>query len=136
MQILAANNVQYKNTTCQERFLTLKYSKLKSLRKLITFVSGYWMIYNLLKLEQIYNSILCNTMVLLSTIIIVSNNGRGHTHRLQANPWHREKEHKVDIIQALTIHYIFIFQVPFFPFSVNKLCSDKTKICLDIGPAY
>ena len=38
----------------------------------MTYVSGYWMIFNLLKLEQIYNSILCNTMVLSSTIIIVS----------------------------------------------------------------
>ena len=33
----------------------------------MTFVSGYWMIFNLFKLEQIHNSILCNT-----TIIIVS----------------------------------------------------------------
>ena len=31
----------------------------------MTFVSGYRMIFNLLKLEQIYNSILCNTMMLL-----------------------------------------------------------------------
>ena len=30
------------------------------------FVSGYRMIFNLLKVEQIYNSILCNTMVLSS----------------------------------------------------------------------
>ena len=37
----------------------------------MTFVSGYWMISNLFKLEQIYNSILCNTIVLSSTIIIV-----------------------------------------------------------------
>ena len=45
------------------------------------------------------------------------------------------KGHKVGIIQALTVQYICIFQVP-FPFNVNKLCSDKTKIRLDIGPAY
>ena len=37
----------------------------------MTFVSGYCMIFNLFKLEQIYNSILRNTMVLLSAIIIV-----------------------------------------------------------------
>ena len=37
----------------------------------MTFVSGDHMIFNLLKQEQIYNSILCNTIVLLSTIIIV-----------------------------------------------------------------
>ena len=37
------------------------------------FVSSYQMIFNLFKLEQIYNSILCtcNTMVLSSTIFIV-----------------------------------------------------------------
>ena len=39
----------------------------------MTFITGYRMSFNLLKLEQIYNSILCNTMVLSSTIIIVSN---------------------------------------------------------------
>ena len=37
----------------------------------MTFVSGYRVIFNLFKLELIYNSILCNTMVLSSTIIIV-----------------------------------------------------------------
>ena len=37
----------------------------------MSFVSGYQMIFNLFKLEQINNSILCNTMVLSSTIIIV-----------------------------------------------------------------
>ena len=36
----------------------------------MTFVSGYGMVFNLFKLEQIYNSILCNTMVLSSTLII------------------------------------------------------------------
>ena len=35
------------------------------------FVSVYRMIFNLLKLEQIYNLILRNTMVLSSTVIIV-----------------------------------------------------------------
>ena len=38
----------------------------------MTFVSRYRMIFNLFKLEQIYNSILCDTMVLSSTIVIVS----------------------------------------------------------------
>ena len=37
----------------------------------MTFVSGYRMIFDLFKLEQIYYSVLCNTMVLSSTIIIV-----------------------------------------------------------------
>ena len=37
----------------------------------MTFVSGYWIILNLFKLAQIYNSILCNTIVLSSTIITV-----------------------------------------------------------------
>ena len=38
----------------------------------MTFVSGYRMVFNLFKIEQNYNSILCNTMVLSSTIIIVT----------------------------------------------------------------
>ena len=42
----------------------------------MTFVSGYRMVFNLFKLEQIYNSILCNTMVLSSTPIIVSKKKR------------------------------------------------------------
>ena len=37
----------------------------------MTFVSGNRMIFNLFKLEQIYKSILSNTMVLSTTIIIV-----------------------------------------------------------------
>ena len=37
----------------------------------MTFVSDYQMIFNLLKLEQIDNSILCNTTVMSSTTIIV-----------------------------------------------------------------
>ena len=42
--------------------------------------------------------------------------------------------HKVGIIQAVTVlfMYLCIFQVPFHS-KVNKLCSDNTKICLDIG---
>ena len=38
----------------------------------MTFVSCYRMIFYLFKLEQIYNSVLCNTKVLSLTIIIVS----------------------------------------------------------------
>ena len=106
----------------------------------MTFVSGYWMIINLLKLQQIYNSILCNTMVLPLTIIIVSKNDRvwpRHAIITDCRPTHGtvRKGHKAGIIQALTVQYICIFQVP-FPLIVNKLCSDKTKICLDIGPSY
>ena len=37
----------------------------------MTFVSGYQMIFYVFKLEQIYNSILCNTMVWSSTINMV-----------------------------------------------------------------
>ena len=44
------------------------------------------------------------------------------------------KGHTVGLIQALTVQYICIFPIT-FPFNENKLCSDKTKICLDIGPA-
>ena len=107
----------------------------------MTFVSGYWIIFNLLKLEQIYNSILCNTctMVLSSTFIIVSKNDIVWPRNAiitDCRPTHGtvRKGHKVGI-QALTAQYICIFQVP-FSFNVNKLCSDKTKICLDIDPAY
>ena len=60
----------------------------------MTFVFGYWMIFNLLKVEQIYFSNICNTMVLSSTIIIVSKmieyGQESHNHRLHANPWYRE----------------------------------------------
>ena len=41
----------------------------------MTFITGYRMIFNLLKLEQIYSSILRNSMVLSSTIIIVYGKG-------------------------------------------------------------
>ena len=106
----------------------------------MTFVSGYRMVFNLFKLEQIYNSILCNTMVLSSTIIIVSKNDRVWPRNAIITvyrPIHGtvRKLNKEGIIQTLTVQYICIFQVP-FPFNVNKLCSDKTMICLDIGPAY
>ena len=94
----------------------------------MTFVSGNWMIFILLRLQQIYNSILCNTIVLSSTVIIVSKNDRVwpiNTTITYCRPTHgtMRKGHKV----ALTVQYICIFQVP-FPFNVNKLCSDKTTI--------
>ena len=41
------------------------------------------------------------------------------------------KRHKLDIVQALTVQYRFISNS--FCFYVNKICSDKTKIYLDIG---
>ena len=103
----------------------------------MTFVSGYWTVFNLFKLGQIYNSILCNTMV-LSTIIINSKNDRVWPRNAiitDCRPTHGtvRKGHREGIIQTPTVQYICIFQVP-FPFNVNKLCSDKTMICLDIGP--
>ena len=89
-------------------------------------------------LEQIYNSILCNAMMLSSTIIIVSKNYKVWPRNAiitDCRPTYgtMRKGHKVGIIQALTVQYMCIFQVP-FPINVNKLCSEKTKICLDIGP--
>ena len=106
----------------------------------MTFVSGYRMVFNLFKLEQIYKSILCNTMVLSSTFIIVSKNDRVWPRNaiiIDCRPTHGtvRKGNKEGIIQTINIKYICIFQVP-FPFNMNKLCSDKTKICLDIGPVY
>ena len=80
-------------------------------------------------------------MVLSSTIIIVSKNVRVWPRNAiitDSRPTRHgtvRKGHKVGIIQALTVQYICIFQVP-FPFNVNNLFSDKTKICLDIGLAY
>ena len=104
----------------------------------MTFVSGYRMIFDLLKLEQIYNSILCKSMMLSSTIIIVSKNYRVWPRNAtitDCRPTYGTmmKEHKVGIIQAIIVQYICIFQV-LLPFNVNKVCSEKTKICLDIGP--
>ena len=106
----------------------------------MTFVSGYGMIFNLLKPQQIYNSIVCKTMMSSSTIIIVSKNDRVWPRNViftDCRPTYGtvRKGRKVGIIQALTVQYICIFQVP-FPFNANKLCSDKTKICLDIGLTY
>ena len=104
------------------------------------FVSGYWMVFNLFKLEQICNSILCNKMVLSSTLIIVSKHDRVWPRNViisdcSLNNGTLRKGHKVCLIQALTVQYIRIFQVQ-FSFNVNKICSHKTKIWLDIGPAY
>ena len=87
------------------------YSKLYSPRKLMTFISGYRVIFNLFKLDEIYNLILCNTMVLSSTIIIVSLNDRVWPRNAiitACRPTHGtvRKGHKVGIIQALTVQYI------------------------------
>ena len=79
----------------------------------MTFASGYQMIFNLFKLEQIYNSILCNTMMLSSTIFIVSKNDRMWQRNAtitDCRPTHVtvRKGHKVGIVQALTVQYIYI----------------------------
>ena len=77
----------------------------------MTFVSGYQMIFNLFKLEQIYSSILCNTMVLSSTIVIVSKNDRvwpRYPTITNYRPTHgtSRKGHNVGIVQALTVQYM------------------------------
>ena len=96
----------------------------------MTFVSGYRMIFNLLKLEQVYSSILCITNVLSSTIIIVSKIDKVWPRNAIATDYRptygtygtvRKGKH--------------IFKVP-IPSTVNKLCSDNTEICLDIGSAF
>ena len=76
----------------------------------MTFVSGYRMLFNLFKLEQIYNSILCNTMVLSSTIIIVSKKDRVWPRNAtitDRRPTHGtvRNGYKVGIVQALTVQY-------------------------------
>ena len=70
----------------------------------MTCVSSYRMIFNLL----IYNLILCNTMVLSSTITIVSKNERVWPRNAiitDCRPTHGtvRKGHKVGIIQAVTV---------------------------------
>ena len=75
-------------------------------------VSGYRMIFNLFKLEQLYNEILCNTMGLSSTIIIVSKiieYGQEMSQSQTAGqpgmaPW--KKGHNIVIVQALTVRTI------------------------------
>ena len=99
----------------------------------MTFVSGYLMVFYLFKLEQIL--ILCNTMA--SSSIIVSKKDRVWPRNAiitDCRPTNGtvRKGHKEGIIQALTVQYICIFQVP-FPFDVNMLCLDKTMICLDLA---
>ena len=79
----------------------------------MTFVSGYRMIFHLLILEQIYNSILCNTMVLSSTLNIVSKHDRvlpRNATITDCRPTHvtMRKGHKVGLVQALTVQYRYI----------------------------
>ena len=101
----------------------------------MTIVSAYWMIFNLLKLEQIFNLILCNTTGLSSTIFIVSKYDRVWPRNAiitDCRPTHgtARKGHKVGIIQALTVQYICIFQVlfPFYVMSMKKVSeSDQMK---------
>ena len=98
----------------------------------MTFVSGFRMIFNLFKLAQIYNSILCNTMLLSFTIIIVP---KVIEYGQEIPPRHgtMRKGHKVGIIQAGIVQYTCSYISSSFSFKANKLCSDNTKICLDIG---
>ena len=79
-------------------------------------------------------------MVLSSTISIVLKKKYGQE---MPQPTHGtvRKRHKVGIAQALTAQYRYSSkivsesdQVPFL-FNVNKICPNKTNICLDIGPA-
>ena len=77
----------------------------------MTFVSGYRMIFNLFKLEQIYDSILCNTIGLSSTIVIVSR----YAIITDCRPNHGtvRKGQNVGIIQALTVQYTLYFKFLF-----------------------
>ena len=80
----------------------------------MTFVCGYRMVFNLFKLEQVYNSILCNTMVFSLTIIIVSKNDRVWPRNAiitdcRPTDGTVRKGHKEGIIQTLTVQYICIF---------------------------
>ena len=98
----------------------------------MTFVSGYRMIFNLLKLVNVmlYNGVVIDNYYSFKNDSVWLRN----TIITDCRPTHGtvRKGHKVGIIQALSVQYICIFQVP-FPFNVNKLCSDKIRISLDIG---
>ena len=80
----------------------------------MTFVSGYQTIFNLFKLEQIYNAILCNTMVFSSAIIIVEKNDRVWPRNAtitDCRPTRHgtvRKGHKVGIIQAFIVQCMHI----------------------------
>ena len=76
-------------------------------------------------------------MVLSSTIIIVSKMieyGQEMPIALTAGQSGTvRKGHNVGIVQAVTVQYRYISS--HFLIKVNKLCSDNTMICQDIGPA-
>ena len=102
----------------------------------MTFVSGYRMVFNLFKLEQIYNSVICKTMVLSSTIITVIrykklylklafifNISRLCYRKQNDRLWPRNatitdcrptwhvtvrKGHKVGIVQPITVQYRYL----------------------------
>ena len=67
----------------------------------MTFVSGYRMILNLFELELIYKPILCNTMVLSSTINIVYRVWSRNATITDCRPTH-------GLVQALTVQYRYI----------------------------
>ena len=76
------------------------------------------MIFNLFKLEQIHYSILCNTIVLLSTIIIVLKYDRVWPRNVIITDCRSTghgtvgKGHKVVIVQALTVQYYINITFP------------------------
>ena len=98
----------------------------------MTFVSGYQMIFNLFKIEQIYYSILYYTMVLSSTIIVPKND-RVWQRNATITDCRPTRHGTVRKGHKLLQNNKGVCQVP-IPLKVNKLCSDNTKICLDIGP--
>ena len=77
----------------------------------MTFVSGYQMIFYLFKLEQIYNSILCNTMVINNYYSFKNDRVRPRNATItDCRPTHGtvRKGHKVGITQAVTVQYRYI----------------------------
>ena len=77
-------------------------------------MAGYRANFNLFNLEQIYNSILCNSMVLSSTIIIVSKKGRVWQRKATITDCRPTRQgtvgkgHKVGSIQAVTFQYRYV----------------------------
>ena len=102
-----------------ERFSNTKIKQITKPTKTNDFCLRLWDDFNLFKLEQIYDSILCNTMVLSSTNIIVSKNGKVWPRNAtitDCRPTHGtvRKRHKVGIIQAFIVQYMYISSSLFF----------------------
>ena len=77
------------------------------------FVSGYQMFFDTFKLEQIYNSILFQTMVFINNYYSSKNDRVWPRNATITNCWPTRhgtmrKGHKVGILQAVTVQFMYI----------------------------